>query len=103
MNRPARSAAAGRDASDGDLNLGAHLVGEMARRECPSGLISSGGTTSAQIPGTWAIGHRVWNRHPDGGLQRRGDLAGELDQPALRTRSRGSGTGIDESSARVYG
>jgi len=67
---------------------------------CPCG--SSSGSTSEQTPGTLAIGHRVWNRHPDGGLT--GDGISPLISIGSRSRSTtGSGTGIDDKSAFVYG
>src|SRR5205807_8059099 len=66
----------------------------------PSG--SSGGSTSEHTPGTRAIGQRGWKRHPDGGLT--GDGISPLSVIGARSRSTtGSGTGIEDSSAFVYG
>jgi hypothetical protein len=65
---------------------------------CPCG--SSTGSCSEQIPGARAIGHRVWNRHPEGGLT--GDGISPFNRIGARARSTaGSGTGIELSSARV--
>ena len=64
----------------------------------PPPMSRSGGSSVLQI--SCAIGHRVWKRHPDGGL------AGDGRSPFSTIRSRrtvGSGTGMADSSALVYG
>ena len=58
----------------------------------------SGGSSVLQI--SCAIGHRVWKRQPEGGL------AGDGRSPFSTMRSRrtvGSGTGMADRSALVYG
>ena len=76
----------------------------MAGRELAIAPISrKGGSTVEQTSGFPSFSrsqHRVWNRQPEGGL------AGEGTSP-LRTsrflRTRGSGTGMADSSATEYG
>src|SRR5438445_635491 len=70
-------------------------------RGCAPGA-SRGGSASLQRPGTRAIGQRVWNLHPDGGLT--GDGISPLSVIGARSFSTiGSGTGIELSRALVYG
>ena len=70
----------------------------MQAERCPGCISRSSGTVFAHS--SIAIGHRVRNRQPDGGLM------GVGTSPFKTIRSRfccGSGTGIAESKACVYG
>ena len=66
----------------------------------PAGVTNSGGSTSAQT--SMAYGHRVRNRHPDGGFAGDGISPRSITRGRLRC-TRGLGTGIADRSAWVYG